>query len=114
MVSNHLEIKMEIEEIVSNTNETCDKDARHEVMHGERCYKKRHRARNGKCTAHCNQDEIHITMMNSAARALEYVLSGYEIVNRDRHHECQGRRDQVGNRQEFRHDPQEHKIERER
>ena len=75
MVSDYLEIKVEIEEVVSNTNNTGDQDARNEVMQCKCCYKKRDGARNSERTPARNQDEVHVAVMNFPAGALKYVLS---------------------------------------
>ena len=75
MMSDYLEIKVEIEEIVPYTNNTRYKNARNEVMHGEGCHEKRHGTCNRKCAAHSDEDEVNVPMMNSAARTLEHVLS---------------------------------------
>ena len=51
MVSDYLEIKVEIEEIVPYTNDTGDQDARYEVMHGKCGHEEGYGARNGECAA---------------------------------------------------------------
>ncbi|MDQ1299762.1 MAG: hypothetical protein QG636_430 [Patescibacteria group bacterium] len=113
MVPDNLKVEVEVEEVVSDTNDTGDKHARHEIMHSECRHKKRHSAGNSKCAANSNQNEVHVAVMNSAACALEYVLSRNEIVNGNRNHECECGRYQVGDRQELSHDPEEYEIERE-
>lgn len=112
MVSYYLEIKVQIEEVIPDTNHTRNQHSSYEIVQGECCHKKRNRAGNGECAANSNEDEIHIAVVDFAAGTLKYVLSRDEIVNRDRNHECEGSRDKVGDKKHFRHDPEEYEIER--
>lgn len=75
MVSYNLKIEVEIKKVIPDTNDTGNKDTRNKIMQGESRHEECNGTGNGKCAANSNQDEVHVAVMNSAARTLEYVLS---------------------------------------